>query len=703
MSDAARAPAAAGPFADPGAGAGAGPGAGAGAGPERGEDADVLVDVRGAEKTYVAGEVESQALRGASLQVKRGELIALIGTSGSGKSTLLHILGCLDRPTRGSYRLLGHDVTNLGPVERARVRGLVLGFVFQGFHLLAGATALENVELPLVYRGVPVAERRARAREALERVGLSDRTHHTPAQLSGGQQQRVAIARALVTNPEVLFADEPTGNLDSATTDEVLGLLQRLHEEEGLTIIMVTHDPEVARAATRVVTMKDGRIVSDTPVTERRRVHRGSAGVAVRARAPRDVGTISPLGLVDMGLRLALTSLGRSKLRTALTTLGILIGIAAVVTTTGLGAGAKARMEKEMMALGANMLIVSPGSSRSGGVRGAQGSSAGLTLDDAEAIAREVPQIAWAAPVMSTNTQVVVGANNASTRVLGTTPEYLRVRAWGVASGAELDDEHLRSAARVCLIGKTVERNLFPSGGSPLGAAVRIGRMPCTIEGVLSMKGQSGFGQDQDDIVLMPITTFRAHISKRSGQDIDSISISARDPESIVRAQNAITLLLRQRHKIAKPEDDDFYVRNLSEMMNALASQRAAITLLLLVVASVSLLVGGIGVMNIMLVSVTERTREIGIRLAIGGRPIDILTQFLLEAIVLAIMGGVAGIVLGIAAGEIVGRLTEYVVDVQATSAILAVVISCGIGVIFGFFPARRAAGLDPIASLRHE
>ena len=673
--------------------------------PKDGSDQpELVIDVDNVTKAYLSGEVEALALRGVSLQVRRGEMVAIVGASGSGKSTLMHILGCLDRPSSGSYRLLGHDVSDLGPVERSRVRGLVLGFVFQGFHLLPGTSALDNVELPLVYRGTKRSERRHKAHEALARVGLAHREGHTPAQLSGGQQQRVAIARALVSHPEVLLADEPTGNLDSATTDDVLGLLQELHEREQLTVLLVTHEPEVARAATRIVTMKDGRIVSDVPVKDRRIVREAQAAPVDAVRALRRTATvISPSALVGMGLRLALQSLRRSVLRTALTTLGILIGVAAVVTTSGIGAGAKLRMEKEMMALGANVLMVNHNWNMASGARGAQGTGSGITRADADAVGKEIPSVAAAAPVQSTNSQVVAGARNVSTKITGTTPAFLTIRAWVIESGRGFTDEDLSTSASVCLIGKTVEKNLFPAGDNPLGTTIRVNRMPCVVEGVLGPKGQSGWGQDQDDVILMPLTTFRAHVNKRAGDDIDNIVVSARDASAVFRAQAQITSLMRQRHAIRAGAEDDFMVRNLTEMMNALDAQRAAITMLLLVMASVSLIVGGIGVMNIMLVSVTERTREIGIRLAIGARPIDILTQFLLEAIVLASMGGLAGLLLGIGAGRLVGKLTDYQVSLQPESALMALLISCGIGIVFGFFPARSAAKLDPIQALRHE
>ncbi|MEW5854993.1 MAG: ABC transporter permease [Myxococcota bacterium] len=664
--------------------------------------AEPVISVRGLEKHYAVGEAQARALRGVSLDINRGELVAIMGASGSGKSTLLNLLGCLDRPTAGSYRLAGHDVADLDAEERSRIRRQFLGFIFQGFHLLPGTSALESVEMPLVYQGVPAETRRRLAQEALILVGLGERLHHTPAQLSGGQQQRVAIARALVTSPQVLLADEPTGNLDSQTTEEILGILQRLHQDHGLTIILVTHDPEVARTATRVITVKDGLIAQETRVENRRHIATENGVVGAEKLATR-FRTLGVVGQVMMGLRLAVRALRGSKLRTGLTTLGILIGIAAVVTTTALGAGARERMEREMLALGANMLVVTPESSSNAAVRNAPGMGVGLTARDAEAVGREVPSVAAAAATLSSSVQVVASGQNTSTRVTGTTPSYLTVRNWTVADGAAFDDGDMKQSARVCLIGSTVRRNLFPSDAPVLGTTIRVGRTPCEVIGELASRGQTGFGQDQDDVVLMPLSTYRAHVARRSGDDVDNILVSARSPELVARAEAAVRTLLRQRHRIPSDGEEDFNVRNLSEMLKALDAQRAAITLLLLAIASISLLVGGIGVMNIMLVSVTERTREIGIRLAIGARPVDILTQFLLEAVVLAAVGGVAGLAVGASASALLEILTSYSVRVQPTSALLALSISCGIGIAFGFFPARHASALDPIASLRHE
>jgi macrolide transport system ATP-binding/permease protein len=672
-----------------------------------------VIALRGVERVYTAGGTPFYALGGVSLEVERGEFVAIMGQSGSGKSTLMNIIGCLDRPTKGTYHLAGRDVATLDADARAVLRNQLLGFIFQGFNLLPRTNALENVETPLVYSGVPGAERTRRATRSLTLVGLADRLKSTAAQLSGGQQQRVATARALVTSPEVLLADEPTGNLDTRTAEEVLALLQWLNRERGLTIVMVTHDANVAACATRVVTVSDGHIVSDTRATAPRQATPAEGAVlpwlqggarAEVARAPVGVDRprVSLAITAYMAFGLALRALARSKLRASLTALGILIGIAAVVTTSALGAGAQERMAAQLTSLGVNLLVVVPSGVVSGGARGAQGAAVTLNDDDAEAIARELPTVGAVAPMLGAGVQVVVGALNWSTRVTGTTPGYFAVRTWPAALGALWGAEEVRTSARVCAIGETVRRQLF-GAADPIGRDLRVGRMPCTVVAVLAVRGQTGFGQDQDDTVVIPISAFRAGIYRLPNLQVNNIMVTARGPDVLYRAQAGVTELLRQRHHTRPGEDDDFSVRNLTELMNSFKAQQAIITALLLVVASISLLVGGIGVMNIMLVSVTERTREIGVRLAIGARRRDVLAQFMIEAVVLSAIGGLAGLLLGVGAGAVLGRVTQFSVRFQPDAALLAMAVSCGIGLVFGFFPARRAARLDPIDALRRE
>ncbi len=672
------------------------------------EAVEAVLSLRDIRKRYDSGEVSVLALAGVSLEVPRGQFVAIIGTSGSGKSTLMNIIGCLDRPTAGTYLLAGHDVSELDADQRAIVRSELLGFIFQGFNLLPRTSALENVEMPLAYLGVPTDERRERATRTLELVGLGDRLANTPSQLSGGQQQRVAIARALVTEPEVLLADEPTGNLDSRTTDEVLAMLQWLNREKGLTIIMVTHEHDVAHCASRIVTVKDGLIVGDEAVAEPRRAAAPAGSEpwmagAADAPPPLAAAKAAPGGMAwGMAFRLALRSLVRAKLRASLTALGILIGIAAVVTTNALGVGAQRRMEAQMTTLGVNLLVVMPGGGRTGGARGAMGSGATLTDADAEAIAREIPTVARVAPTVGSSAQVVAGERNVSTRITGTTADYFSVRSWTASAGALWTAEDVATSAPTCAIGETVRQGLF-GGSDPIGSELRVGNMPCNVVAVLARKGQSGLGQDNDDTVVMPITSFRAGIFRMPNGRVNSIMVTAAGPDVLRRAQDAITALLRQRLRIRPNMEDTFNVANLSDLTSAMNEQTAIVSALLMVVASISLLVGGIGVMNIMLVSVTERTREIGIRLAIGARANDILAQFLIEATTLAAIGGVAGIGLGVGASLVIGRLTDFSVGFSADIALVSIAVSGGIGVVFGFFPARSAARLDPIVALRRE
>src|SRR5579872_6914330 len=482
--------------------------------------ADVVISVSDLHKTYQLGDLEVRALRGVSLTIERGEFIAIMGASGSGKSTLMNIVGCLDRPTAGRYLLEGVDVASLNEPDLARIRSRRIGFVFQSFNLLSRTSALENVELPLFYSG-DLAQGAVRAREVLALLGLAGRERSHPNQLSGGQQQRVAIARALINNPAILMADEPTGNLDSQTSLEIMATLQKLNRQ-GLTIVLVTHDAELAAFAARVVMLRDGLIILD----QRQSARQAATGAVdsttaqlsapplsgyAAARAPQappaiPESEVAPLTFAAMALRAAARALARNKLRSILTMLGIFIGVAALIAMVAVGQGANEAVEEQIASLGTNLLIVMPGATTANGVRAGFGSVSTLTVGDAEEIRKHDWPVARVSYLDRQLAQVEYNRQNWSTNVQGVTPSYLPIRNWTVVEGRPLDEEDERSAARVCLLGQTVVGNLFGEHANPVGAMVRVKSVDMQVVGVLAAKGQSGWGQDQDDVVLIPFS-----------------------------------------------------------------------------------------------------------------------------------------------------------------------------------------------------
>nr|WP_315203673.1 ABC transporter permease [uncultured Albidiferax sp.] len=644
-------------------------------------------------KSYAMGGDVVHALRGVSLEIADGDFVAIMGTSGSGKSTLMNILGCLDTPSSGSYTLAGEAVQGLDADALAQVRNRRIGFVFQQFNLLPRASALENVELPLVYAGVAAEQRRARASAALQRVGLGDRLHHTPAELSGGQQQRVAIARALVNQPQLILADEPTGALDSQTSEEVMQLLADLNAQ-GITVVLVTHESDIAAWARRKIVFKDGQIVEDS-------------GVAAPA-APAQDGRQSHQGHARMNgiaaLRSAWRALASNALRSMLTMLGIIIGVAAVITMVAVGQGATDRVQEQMKGLGSNIMLVLPGGATAAGVRQGAQTRSRLTEEDATAIQVEVPEVQVAAPSSRTTAQVVANNANWSTTIFGTNNDYLEAREWPLAAGRAFEEAEVLGSAKVALIGQTVAQELF-GDADPIDQTVRVRTVPVKIVGVLARKGQNSMGQDQDDVLVLPISTFRNRLQGGSPGNVKrvwAINVKVREGQSMQVAEENIRELLRQRFKVEASADDTFTLRNLSEILEAQEQSSRTMTLLLAAVAGISLLIGGIGIMNIMLVSVTERTREIGLRMAVGARGRDILAQFLVEAVTLSLLGGAVGVLLGALATWAVGQWAGWQVSMALSSIALAVGFSAAVGVFFGFYPARRASQLQPITALRH-
>jgi macrolide transport system ATP-binding/permease protein len=748
-------------------------------------------------RTYELGELRVPVLKGVSLRIERGEYVALMGSSGSGKTTLMNILGCLDRPTSGTHFLLGQEVGQASSDERASLRNRQLGFVFQSFHLLPRTSALDNVQLPFEYADSPPGDAAevSAAKRLLERVGLGERLDHEPAQMSGGQQQRVAIARALVNSPPLLLADEPTGNLDSRTGLEILDLFDRLHAE-GVTIVLVTHDSDVGARAGRVIRLRDGMIESDTvnsrpqepalavSVTGSQTAGNGLVAssttgmtsmdsvlpTTVVATRPTPPGPRSESGShasgnltnrsgantggfpVPRGLKTAARAILRNKLRSGLTMLGIVIGVAAVIAMMEIGRGSNDAIQKTIASMGANNLLVQPGAASSGGVTFGGGSGLTLTPRDALELTRQVPTLSNVAPIVRARTQVIYqGRNWVPVYIYGSTPEFLEVRDWtNLAEGEMFGEREVRNGSAVCVVGQTIVRELF-RGESPVGREIRLQNVGFRVVGVLSRKGANMTGVDQDDIVLAPWTTIKSRVSANtlpssnqsanvvadSSQRINSLSQlypgatrlypvpsplqQANNPQPVrftnvdqvlVKVKSAgdvpdaiqqIKSVLRESHRLRTGQADDFNIRDMTEANKALTQTSEMMGSLLLSVALISLIVGGVGIMNIMLVSVTERTREIGLRMALGARSRQILLQFLTEAIVLCLTGGALGIALGRGGSILVRELLGWPTVIAPQAIVASVAVAVGVGVLFGFYPAFKASRLDPIAALRYE
>jgi macrolide transport system ATP-binding/permease protein len=658
-----------------------------------------MIEAKNLYKTYQMGNVKVEALRDVSLKISPGEFVAIMGASGSGKSTLMHVLGLLDRPDSGKYLLGNEDVTRLTDKELALVRSQLVGFIFQQFHLLPKMTALENVELPLIYAGK--RHLKERAKQAIESVGLKDRMFHRPNEMSGGQQQRVAIARSLVNEPPIIFADEPTGNLDSKSRTEIIAILKQLNQN-GKTIVIVTHENEIAAHAKRIITMRDGQIISD-------RILASETNPMVVSSEPENLvkGILSKtcsslkggMKFLDY-LRQAQAAMLSHKLRSLLSILGILIGVAAVIAMLAIGQGAKASIEKQLASLGSNLLTIRAGAAHSMGIALEAGTTTRFTLVDVEEIKKLSDYIKDASPSVRSRAQLVYANKNWNTQVEGVGVSYAQLRASVPTIGRFFTEEEVKMRNKVALLGATVVKELFGSS-NPIGETIKINLINFKVIGILPVKGSAG-PQDQDDAVLIPVTTAMYRVLGK--QYIDSIYVEATGPDMIDAAQEQISKFIIKQHRlITKDQQDSFQIRNMSEIKKTLEATTRTMSLLLGAVAAISLLVGGIGIMNIMLVSVTERTREIGLRKAIGANNKDILTQFLIEAVLMSFIGGLAGILLGSGTSVLITLVAGWSVQVSLFSVILATVFSLLVGVVFGLWPAKQAAQLNPIEALRYE
>jgi macrolide transport system ATP-binding/permease protein len=651
---------------------------------ERGVATAPLIELRGLGKRYRLAESEVDVLRDVNLDIHEGEFVAIVGPSGSGKTTLMNLIGCLDTPSSGSYRFDGVEVGELDRDGLAALRRASVGFVFQRYNLLGNASAVENVEIPAIYAGMPAAARRSRALELLAALGLADRTRHRPGQLSGGQQQRVCIARALMNGGRLILADEPTGALDSGSGAEVMALLHNLNAR-GHTIVLVTHDAGLAGQARRRIELKDGRVVADSArgVDARPVAGRGSATVGASMRPQ----SAWPFAEWSEALRMALRALRANLFRSALTLLGIVIGVASVVTMLALGDGSKQAVLDRIEAMGTNLLIVRPGAR---GVR-VSGENRTLVAADAAAIST-LRNVVHAVPEYSAGANLRAGSNDYAANVTATSAAYASARNWPLARGSFFSEDDVRSYAPVVVLGQTVAVNLFDRHVDPVGRQLLINNVPFQIIGVLTAKGATGSGTDLDDVALLPITTGQVRLFGK--RYVRSIVVEVGDVTRIDETQQAVHALLTERHR-----REDFQIRNMADVLDAVAQTQESLTWLLGSVAAISLLVGGIGVMNIMLVSVTERVREIGMRMAIGARVRNIMLQFNIEALVVCCVGGALGVALGLGAAWLAAGFGRPVIFSIAPvvmafgSAVLA-------GLVFGYLPARRAAAMDPVTAL---
>jgi macrolide transport system ATP-binding/permease protein len=645
---------------------------------------EALIALHELGKSYPSGSGPVPVLQDITLRIHEGEFVAIVGQSGSGKSTLMNLLGCLDRPTTGRYLLAGQDVSQLDPDALAALRRRMFGFIFQRYNLIANETAAENVEIPAVYAGLGRRERSERAHALLERLGLSDRLHYRPTQLSGGQQQRVSIARALMNGGRVILADEPTGALDTSSGSEVMEQLHELHRA-GHTIILITHEPDIAAQAERTIQLRDGRIVADQR-------HPAAAAAATAAEAAPALPASHTNLLPDLleAVKMALRSLRTNVFRTVLTLLGIIIGVGAVIAMLALGDGSKAQVISRIEAMGTDLLLVRPGARK---VR-TKDESASLMQADAEAIA-DLPNVREAVAEHARAVTVRYGDNDYVTLGTGASANYARARNWPVVRGSFYADADVKSLAPVAVLGNTVAKNLFRSSEDPVGKHILINNIPFQVIGVLASKGATSSGTDMDDNILMPLSTARMRLFGKNYLKV--ITVQVADMEHADETEAAISDLLATRHRRV-----DFQIRNMASLLETASDTQDTMTVLLGSIAAISLLVGGIGVMNIMLVSVTERIREIGIRMATGARMLHILLQFMTEALVVCSVGGAIGVIGGLGAAWLAGRLGSPVVF-SLPPVLMAFGSAFLIGLLFGFLPARRAARMDPVAALATE
>lgn len=651
-----------------------------------------LLEVKNLVREFPAGEGTVQILKGVNLEIYPGELVAIVGQSGSGKSTLMNILGCLDKPTTGSYKVKGRETRELEADELAQLRREYFGFIFQRYHLLGDLNAAGNVEVPAIYAGADSSERHARAVKILTDLGLGEKTQNRPSQLSGGQQQRVSIARALMNGGDVILADEPTGALDKNSGIEVMRILRELNAK-GHTIILVTHDHNVAKNATRIIEISDGNIISDQPNVPEVEDHLEKQPL-IRDEQKKISSWRSAVDRLGEAFRMALLAMNAHRMRTFLTMLGIIIGIASVVSVVALGNGSQKQILENISSLGTNTITVFQGRGFGDNSRSSQAKT--LIPADADALA-EQPYVDGVSPSVNSSVTGRYKEIEASTTVNGVSEDFFYVRGMTFQSGQPFDRSSVMQQAQDVVIDTNTKNTFFKDGTNPVGQVILLGSVPSRIIGVID--AQKGMMGNNDSLnVYLPYSTVMSRMLGQS--NVRSIIVRIKDEYPSAAAENAILNLLVQRHGA-----QDVFTQNADSIRETIQQTTATMTLLISAIAVISLVVGGIGVMNIMLVSVTERTQEIGVRMAVGARQSDILQQFLIEAVLVCILGGILGVLLSLGIGQLITHFAggTFQMAYSTTSIVAAFVCSSLIGIVFGFIPARNAARLNPVDALSRE
>lgn len=643
-----------------------------------------LLEIKAINRWFGTGENRVQVLKDINLSIEKGDFVAIIGQSGSGKSTLMNIIGCLDVPSSGSYKIDGVETAAMTADEQAALRRRSFGFIFQRYNLLGTLTARENVALPAVYAGMEYGERMKRADELLAQLGLAGKEENRPSELSGGQQQRVSIARALMNGGEIILADEPTGALDTGSGKNVMEILHKLHDA-GHTIVMVTHDPTIAANANRVIEISDGRIIAD---------HSKNTDIP-----PSNIESIEEHNSWHFyrdqffeSFLMSIQAIMAHKMRSFLTMLGIIIGIASVVSVVALGRGSQEKILENINAMGTNTVSVYPGygygDRRSSRIKT-------LTVGDAEVL-KQQDYVDSVTPGVSTSGTLTYDNQSLSAQLYGVGDQYFDVRGIKLAFGRLFNEDDITQNSQVVVIDDNTKNKLFADGTNPLGKVILFNKRPLRIIGVTE-PNNNGFSDSDSLQLFTPYTTLMNRIS--GSKYITSVTVKVKDNVNSQTAEKGIIELLKVRHGA-----EDFFTRNSDTIKQTIESTTGTMTLLISSIALISLVVGGIGVMNIMLVSVTERVKEIGIRMAIGARQHNILEQFLIEAVLICLIGGLVGVLFSFAISMLFNLLaTDFAMSFSTISIVMAVLCSSVIGVLFGFMPAKRASQLNPIDALSRD